>query len=182
MDYLIDGYNLLHVMGVLRDRLGGKGLANARQRLLALVHGAHKEGSLRVTVVFDAAHPPRGLPAEQNFKGIDVQFAVGRDQADDLIEELIAQAASPKQLTVVSDDHRLQRAAKRRRCLSLGCDAYLRWMDRQYRQPPPNKPDQPSKPTKGSAEENADFLKAFGQLDDDPDFKEIFRRYDFGTE
>ena len=60
--FLIDGYNLLHAMGVLHGRVGPTGLQKARLRLLGLLHGAHGEASSAVTVVFDAAHAP---PADE---------------------------------------------------------------------------------------------------------------------
>ena len=56
MLYLIDGYNLLHAMGVLRGRVGPTGLEKARRRLLGLLHGSYGDESCRVTVVFDAAN------------------------------------------------------------------------------------------------------------------------------
>jgi hypothetical protein len=182
MDYLIDGYNLLHVMGVLGGKLGPDGLGRARNQLLAKLHAAYGAGAVAVTVVFDAANPPRDRPAELEFKGVQVRFAVGRHQADDLIEDIIAQASTPKRLTVVSDDHRLQRAARRRRCVCLGCDAYLRWLDRAGERRPPPAAGEPAKPHNGSSRDKEDWLRTFGYLDDDPDFKEIFRRYDFGED
>jgi len=38
--YLIDGFNLLHGIGVLRARVGPQGLEKARLRLLGLLYGA----------------------------------------------------------------------------------------------------------------------------------------------
>ena len=51
-----------------------------------------------------------------------------------LIEELIRNEASPRLLTVVSDDHRIQHAARRRGCVVLGClDYYERLVQRRPR-------------------------------------------------
>jgi predicted RNA-binding protein with PIN domain len=72
------------------------------------------ETKLRTCVVFDASNPPPGRPSELTIDGIQIRFAVGYPEADDLIEELIAAHHSPKQLAVVSSDHRIQAAAKRR--------------------------------------------------------------------
>ena len=41
MFYLIDGYNLLFALGVLRDRTGPEKLEKARLRLLGFLHSAH---------------------------------------------------------------------------------------------------------------------------------------------
>src|SRR5262245_66096936 len=103
MFYLIDGYNLLHAMGVLRGRVGPQGLEKARGRLLGLLHGAFGDESNHVTVVFDAAKAPPGVDEGQDYHGIQVRFAVGEFEADDVIEELIRRASAPKQLSVVSD-------------------------------------------------------------------------------
>ena len=118
MQYLIDGYNLLHAMGRLQARTG---LEKARQRLLSLLHGAFGNESASVTVVFDAADPPAGATEVQDYRGIQVRFAVYQDQTDDLIELIIQRDSAPRQLTVVSDDHRLQKAGRRRHCPVMGC-------------------------------------------------------------
>src|SRR5437660_1185762 len=57
MPYLIDGYNLLHAMGLLGGTVGPHGLEKARAGLLGLVSGTHAEAVAEVTVVFDARHP-----------------------------------------------------------------------------------------------------------------------------
>ena len=111
--YLIDGYNLLHAMGVLGGRVGPHGLEKARARLLGLLHGAFGEEAGAVTVVFDAAQAPPGLAAEQDYRGVHVLFALGKQEADDVIEQEIRQASAPKSLQIVSDDHRIQQAGRR---------------------------------------------------------------------
>jgi predicted RNA-binding protein with PIN domain len=69
----------------------------------------------KTIVVFDARESPRGIPSEYEFQGIAVRFARDHDEADDLIEELIAAHASTSSLTVISSDTRLQKAARRRK-------------------------------------------------------------------
>src|SRR5262249_53113494 len=76
MAYLIDGYNLLHAIGVLRGRVGPQGLEKARQRLVGLLHGALGTESTNATIVFDAAGAPAGATDEQEYRGIQVRFAV----------------------------------------------------------------------------------------------------------
>ena len=51
MPYLIDGYNLLHAMGVLRGKVGPQGLEKARLRLLGLLRGVYGKDAGAVTVV-----------------------------------------------------------------------------------------------------------------------------------
>src|SRR5690242_13106530 len=118
MPVLIDGYNLLYALGWVRGRRGGPAaLEKARRHLLGLLSGAYGAEAATVTVVFDAAKAPAGVADSEIYQGVHVRYAVRHEQADDLIEEVIRQDSAPRQLTVVSDDHRLQRAARRRRCV-----------------------------------------------------------------
>lgn len=173
MLYLIDGYNLLYAMGVVRRRMGPAGLERARGNLLGVLRGSFGDESANVTVVFDAARPPPGVPAEAEYQGIQVRFAVGMAAADDLIEALIRRASAPRHLTVVSDDHRIQKAARRRHCVVTGCGDFLEALERR-RQPPPAPPaEQPAKPAGVSREEAQYWLKEFADLADDPAMKEL---------
>jgi predicted RNA-binding protein with PIN domain len=173
MLYLIDGYNLLHAMGVARRRMGPDGLEKARQNLLGVLHGAFGTESANVTVVFDAAKAPRGAPAVMEYHGLHVLFAIGMAAADDLIEDLIRRASAPRHLTVVSDDHRLQKAARRRHCVVNGCGAFLDSLNKQRNAPPAPQQEQPAKPTGVSREEARHWLEEFADLADDPAMKEL---------
>jgi predicted RNA-binding protein with PIN domain len=181
--YLIDGYNLLYAMGVLLPgRTGPTGLDKARLRLLGLLHGAHGDESHQVTVVFDAARAPPGAPAEHDYHGLHVRFAVAEKEADALIEALIQTAAVPKHLTVVSDDHRIQQAARRRHCVVQGCQEYLDWLDRRRRAPQPQAPETPDKQPMPSRQDKDHWLAVFGNLDGDPDMKDVFDPFGFRDE
>jgi predicted RNA-binding protein with PIN domain len=68
----------------------------------------------RTTVVFDALSAPPGLPRELTHRGLAVRFARRGGSADELLEELIAAEPDPRNLLVVSSDHRVQRAARQR--------------------------------------------------------------------
>ncbi len=69
----------------------------------------------RTTIVFDAGEAPPDLPRQTMAAGMRVCFASPGKEADDTIEELIAAHSSPRQIRLVSSDHRLQRSARRRR-------------------------------------------------------------------
>ncbi len=174
MFYLIDGYNLLYAMGTLHARTPPDGLERARAALFGFLKGRHGDEAARVTVVFDARRAPRGAVAEANYQGIQVYFAVGHDEADDLIELLIRRASSPRLLTVISDDHRIQQAGRRRRCPVLGCGDYLALLERRRRRPaaPPRSGD--GKPAGVSRAEARLWLGEFAGLADDPALKELF--------
>src|SRR5262249_26446922 len=118
--WIIDGYNLLYALGAMPERAGPGALENARQSLLGLLAGGFGDEAGCVTVVFDAAQAPRGVPAACEYRGVQVRFAVQQEEADDLIELLIRQSSAPRRLTLVSDDRRLKEAARRRDCSVQG--------------------------------------------------------------
>jgi predicted RNA-binding protein with PIN domain len=125
MALLIDGYNLLHASGILGRGFGPGGLERSRLALLNFVAESVPAQTLSgTTVVFDAAGAPPGLPHTLYHRGIAVRFARDYDSADALIEELILADAAPRRLTVVSSDHRLHRAARRRKAKAIDSD---RW-------------------------------------------------------
>jgi hypothetical protein len=78
----------------------------------------------RTTIVFDAKDAPSGLPRTVDHGGMTVRYAREYVDADTLIEELIAAEAAPRSLLVVSSDHRIQRAARRRRASTMDSE---RW-------------------------------------------------------
>jgi predicted RNA-binding protein with PIN domain len=174
MLYLIDGYNLLFAMGVLLPgRTGPHVLGKARLRLLGLLHGGYADRSADVTVVFDAKHAPPGVPAARDYQGIHVTFAVHEAEADDLIEELIRRASAPQHLTVVSNDHRIQQAARRRHCVVQGCGDFLDWLEEAHRPRRPPPPED-AKPDRVSPEDTRRWLREFADLADDPALAELF--------
>jgi predicted RNA-binding protein with PIN domain len=179
MYYLIDGYNLLHAMGVLTGSVGPTGLERARLNLLGVLSGAMGSDARNVTVVFDASNPPRGVPSQFDYHGLHVVFAVEQDAADDLIEQFIQKASAPKNLTVVSDDRRIRQAAERRRCVVQNCEAFLETLQRKRRQHKPKTDGAPAKPLNVSGTETQHWLEEFADLADDPDLKELFDPHGF---
>lgn len=161
MDFVIDGYNLLHAMGALSARKGPSGLEKARVRLLGILKGTFADEAPSVIVVFDANDAPPDAPPLLNYQGIGVRFA-RHQEADDVIEKLIAEHSAPKRLTVVSDDLRLRQAARRRHAQSMRCEAFLQFIkDRRRRQAPP-----PPEKTGLSSAETQQLLDEFADLDD----------------
>ena len=113
---IIDGYNLMHAVGLARRTYAPGQLQRCRTQLLRLL-ASHLAGPERerTTIVFDAGEAPPDLPREMTAAGMRVCFASPGKEADDTIEELIAAHSSPRQIRLVSSDHRLQRSARRRR-------------------------------------------------------------------
>ncbi len=117
MALIIDGYNLLYVTGIVGDVAGAGGtFQRSREALLNFLATSIPEAERgQTTIVFDAAQAPPGLPRTINHKGMTVRYASDYTDADALIEQLIGETHVPKSLVVVSSDHRIQRAARRRR-------------------------------------------------------------------
>lgn len=147
MTLIIDGYNLLHASGVFGAARGPRGFEQSRVALLDLLADLLGSDAGNALVVFDAARAPDGLPARLVHGGIRVWFAREYPDADSLIEELVADDTAPGHLVVVSNDRRLQAAARRRRARAVGCEEWLadaRAARRDSRRPPADaKPPEP---------------------------------------
>jgi predicted RNA-binding protein with PIN domain len=154
---LIDGYNLLHASGVFGS--GGRTpLESSREALLDWLGDILSEGERqRTTIVFDARQAPPGLSRSAEKHGLTVRFAPRGSEADDLLEQLIGQHPHPRALTVVSSDHRLQRAARRRRAAAIDSD---RWV-KDIRRRPVERESEPDQHVQLEPEELEDFLDEF---------------------
>jgi uncharacterized protein len=138
MYLLIDGYNLLNAAAITGKGSGPGGFERSRLALLDFLADTVDPTMLpHTTVVFDSQGAPPGLPKGFEHRRIVVRFAAGYDCADTLIEELIVEATSPRQLTVVSSDHRIQRAAHRRRATAVDSEVWYAQTlrNRQSRKP-----------------------------------------------
>jgi predicted RNA-binding protein with PIN domain len=153
MSLLIDGYNLLNVAGCFGHGKGPGGLKRAREAMLNLLAESIPADEVpRTIVVFDASESPWGSAHTTEHKGLSVRFAPRDGDADTLIEELIAADSAPRRLTVVSSDHRLQRAAHRRKATAIDSDKWFAQLmrdrhERHASHPAPNlKPEGPFSP------------------------------------
>lgn len=164
---LIDGYNLLHAAGLARLRYGPGDLERARFRLVGMLGEKLSEPEqMRCTVVFDAQNAPSDVRREGRRHEIRVQFAPPGQDADTVIEDLISKHPAAKQLIVVSSDHRLHKAAKRRGATPVDSERF--WDRLQHRpdartalvEPPAAAP---KKPTPKSTATDA-WLQEFGEF------------------
>jgi uncharacterized protein len=125
-ELLIDGYNLLHAAGLARHSYGPGEFDRTRQRLLKLLAGQLSDRERqRTTVVFDAPQQQLGPSPPTVVHGIRVIFAGGDGDADTLIERFIERNSAPRRLHVISSDHRIQRAARRRRARFFDSEVFL---------------------------------------------------------
>lgn len=171
MALLIDGYNLLHATDLFGRGRGPGGFERSRMALLNFLAESLDEAQVaRTTVVFDAAHAPPGLPRKYVYRDLTVWFASNYDDADALIEELIQADCAPRKLTVVSSDHRLQRAAGRRKATAVDSDRWyaetvsLRKLRGQGKGQPDADGAKPQPP--GTAAEVQRWMREFGLSED----------------
>jgi len=112
---LIDGYNVIAPVAAPGRGCDPRWLERERALLIKRLRECLPDSLLPLTcVVFDAADPPPDASELHVWFGVNVRFAINYPEADDLIEELILSCSTPKKLTVVSSDRRIQAAAKRR--------------------------------------------------------------------
>lgn len=170
MTLIIDGYNLLNVAGIFAPGAGPNTLERSRQALLGFLADSIVENEVtRTTVVFDAKHAPPGLQRKAKYRSLTVRFAPKHQEADDLIEELIQADSAPRQLTVVSSDHRIQRAARRRKAVAIDSDVWCKQIvaaARERKNDHFDGPDAKMHERPSEDEVNA-WLQRFGDLDVD---------------
>lgn len=165
-DLLIDGYNVLHAAGLARRSYGPGEFERSRRRLLRLLgEQLFDRERRRTTVVFDAPEQSLGPPPPAMINGIRVLFADG--EADTAIEKLIQQNSAPRRLYVVSSDHRLQRAARRRRSKFLDSETFLIRIARRLTPEERRQLAEPQEKREGlsSPGEVDAWLRAFGEID-----------------
>jgi predicted RNA-binding protein with PIN domain len=163
MSLVIDGYNLLHASGILGRGVGPGGLERSRTALLNFLAESLDPSELQSTiVVFDAREAPPGLPRTITHRGIQVRYASPTGDADETIEQLIKENTAPRKLVVVSSDHRLHRAAKRRKARAVDSDVWYHEVlrKRMARERPQSGSAKPTGPF--SDVEVRNWLKRFG--------------------
>lgn len=170
MALLIDGYNLLHVTGIFGEGSDLTALHRSREALLRFVAAVVDPGERRqTTIVFDATGAPPGLPRTLLHDDMTVHFARNYDDADTMLEELIESHGAPKSLLVVSSDHRVQRAARRRGAKSIDSEqwyAQLRAARANREAQPPTPPAKPNRVL--SDAEVAYWVDEFADASHDP--------------
>lgn len=169
---IVDGYNLLHAAGLARLRYAPGDLERARHRLLALLcEKLTAAEQLRCTVVFDAQAAPLDVARESRHQQARVLFAAPGSDADTLIEELIATHPAARQLIVVSGDHRLHKAARRRGAHPLDSEVF--WERLQQRpdartalsaEPPAADSQRAAQPPPRTSTETERWLREFGEI------------------
>lgn len=159
MTYLLDGYNLMHAVGLATKAMPAKAFERSRERFLDWLADAIADRTDPVRAIFDAAFASR--PSNPYSHGrVEVVFARGQT-ADDHIAELVAVERLPETLAVVSNDSSVREGARRRGCRVFACSEFVDWLIAVRRsdahpQPEPEKPA-----TTATPDEMAAWLEAF---------------------
>jgi predicted RNA-binding protein with PIN domain len=154
MALIVDAYNVLHCSHVLPERYA---LVSARGLCWMLDRSAYRG---RIAVVCDGAPKPTEN-TELDIGRVELIYSGPNTDADTVIERLIEADTGPRDLLVVSNDHRIQRAARRRRAHVLGSEQFLRRLGRtMQRLDRTDTPPGPEKPA-GTADPEA-WMRLFG--------------------
>ncbi len=132
---LIDGYNVLFQSQLVGRGRGRDWLVAARGRLLQLLGSRLTLVELSTTqVIFDAPEYGQAPPGLTYPSGLMLCYSVDHDEADDMLEEIIRQHPTPKQLRVVSSDQRIRRCARAQRANSVDAEQFLAELERRPHQ------------------------------------------------
>jgi uncharacterized protein len=156
MALLIDGYNLLNVTSIFGEAGPGTELHRTRLAFLNFLASSFtKRQRSATTIVFDAAGAPPGLPATISHDGMTIHFAHRHSNADELIEELLESHRAPRSLTVISSDHRVQRAARHRGASFV--DSEVWYTDLKTRRKKAASDDSMAKPTASISDDELSY-------------------------
>ena len=175
MAFLIDGYNLLFALGFTSRHWGPHALEKSREDLVSWVEKALGNSAASTVIVFDGREEFRS-PVARRPSGLEVRFTAGQ-LADDAIEELIRAEANPRALIVVSSDHRIQQAARKRKCTAWDSAEFIDWVLERGAPAPPKPTPPPAKPD-CSAEDTAHWLREFGAIEEDRELRKFNRPFE----
>lgn len=122
---LIDGYNLMHAAGLAQSSYGHGDLERSRNRLLKQLISQLDPGiASDTTVVFDGNRTTFDDSSPTTTGPLSVRFSSDGMDADSEIERLLDSHSSPRQVLVISSDHRLHKAARRRRSRCMDSEEF----------------------------------------------------------
>lgn len=160
---LIDGYNLMHALGLASRAMPPAEFEKARLRFLNwLADLPIAKTNARIWVVFDAQQGA-GPSSLQRHRRVEFEYAMGQT-ADDRIEELLQLEADLKDWRVVSNDGRVRLAASRAGARPLSSEQFLDLANSPPK--PTGKQGRGEKPIASlSAADSAELLEVFQQVE-----------------
>lgn len=123
---ILDGYNLMHAAGIARRKYAQGDLERCRRKLeIRIAATLSPEAIARTTVVYDAFTSPGNDNRTGVSQGLRILFAPQGQDADGEIERLLNHHSAPRQIIIVSSDHRLHKAARRRKARCVDSEVFL---------------------------------------------------------
>ena len=118
MRYIFDGHNLLFAVRGSGEQFASLSVIATTQFLCHILEEYLVLKKSRGILFYDGTGPSDKRFFD-NFSNLDVEFAGEYLEADDLIEDEIADYSAPKSLIVVSSDRKIRTAARRRHSKSV---------------------------------------------------------------
>lgn len=132
MPILIDGNNLLFAARAVSN----SPIFLGRSALCQALGAWQQRTGERLQIVFDGPAPPPGLASQIAPKGLEIRYSGSRSADDELVEALQGDSA-PRRLLVVTSDHEIQRAARRREARVVESEEFWESVERLLASPPP---------------------------------------------
>lgn len=127
---MIDGYNLMHAMGIAKQKYADGELERCRNRMQRELADVLDEAVLNMaTIVYDAFDSPSNDRRSFQANGMKIRFAPMGQCADSEIESLLKSHSVPKRVLVVSSDHRLHKAANARKASVVDSEDFWSSLD-----------------------------------------------------
>jgi predicted RNA-binding protein with PIN domain len=131
---LVDGYNVAHAWPEVRHVLNREGRDAARSRLVERLRVLHDYGRLRVSVVFDGRGQEIAIERPTAHNTFSVVYTPGGMTADDLIEQLAAQSASPASVYVATADQAERDTIEAAGARAVSPQQLAEWIERVMRE------------------------------------------------
>ncbi len=126
MPFLIDGYNLLRAIQKKDEEFAPLTDVQLCQRLGLYLTRIAETGE----IIFDGTGPRDKSPFD-NIPNLEIIFAGMSVEADAVIEEKIQANSAPKRLVVVSNDRRIQAAARKRKTELLKSEIFWAQVEKE---------------------------------------------------
>lgn len=157
MHYLIDGYNLL-----FRLSEGKPSLQSQRQTIIRSLQKEFSLLSLEGTIIFDGSHRREEQSGLSYRSPLVIAYSPSGETADQYILEKIETAATPSQITVVTDDRSLASQARSLGAQTNSLSAFLAQLKKKHAKRRKNGEElHAQRPFKETEKEFARLLKAF---------------------
>jgi predicted RNA-binding protein with PIN domain len=126
---LVDGYSLLHNWPELAP-CQPRHSALARDELVHVLTRYHDATGERITVFFDGAGAPPGVPANESDMAVEVLFSRAGQTADEMIERAAHRFQAYGEVLVVTDDHAERDTVAGMGGMTASCANFIRTIEK----------------------------------------------------